>query len=177
MELTTDFSTLYYRDNEKKKFYGKHNELMNKLGCYYLSYYVIDYKNKTRISFNSNADWEKEYLNQNLIDECHIHKYIKQNFSYSKKNHLILPWELVKPDLSIEKEICLYRDEFYIGQGISFCTKHNDVVEYIAICPDHKQKNFCSLVSKNIDIIQDNVRIFRENTKALLSGKFINEYK
>lgn len=133
-----------------------------------MSYVFEDIQNGTRIGFASNSDWQQEYIKHHLIDGCHIWQSVTGKFIKTQLPFLALPWECVKAQTPTQKDIYLYRQDFFIGDGISFCTQVDGKREYLALCPDISDTNFLSEVSRNVNLIKDSIKTFRHETEVAL---------
>lgn len=161
-----NFDTYYYNDQQIKIFYTLFRECSKFFGCYYMGYIFEDLLTKTRVGFNTNPDWQREYISNHLVDICHLWREVANYYTSTDKQHLILPWAMVKPETSKQKEIILYREEMGIGQnGISFCTKNNRLREYLYFAPEKKENCFLKYVSLNIPLIKKCCRQFRESSR------------
>ena len=115
-----------------------------------------------RVGFSSNPDWQNEYIGNSLIDDCHIWQTVVTQFIQSKKEHLILPWEVSSPSTSLHKDIMLYRQEKHIGNGISICSQDESSREYFALCPMINDKNFLKHAIANMFTVKYNLMKFRK---------------
>jgi len=139
-------------DSEQEKIYSIHRELATNYGVYYLSYFCEVNAFKIRIYHTSNPDWQEEYIKNDLIKSCHLYKAASHLINVSKNpRRIILPWETVPPISSLQKEIYLLRCEKGVAaNGISFCHKTSSMTEFIAVAPEHKDKNFLLRLSNHI---------------------------
>ncbi len=164
------FEAVFYTDIQIEQFYRSMRELSRQLGCTYLGYFVEDLKKRTRLGFASNPDWQREYVGERLIEQCHLWKNVNDQFIETKRDFLVFPWDSVGAKSSREKEICLYRTENGIGaNGISFCSRGGSVREFFAIAPDTKNPSFLHYVSKNMDLIREQIQMFRQAAFAVSS--------
>lgn len=158
-----DYKTNFYNDLEKQQFFLALKEFSKEFGCYYIAYLCEDIIKKTRVVFTSNPDWQQIYIENHLVEECHLWKTVVNYFIKTQEKHFILPWEVVKPEISREKDVALYRREIGIGDnGISFCLQNIRYREYFAFAPEINTTNFVKYVCANIGLIKKNVPIFRK---------------
>ena len=164
-----DFKTLFYSDEDKENFYLAMQDFTKQFGCFYLGYFVENLEKGIRIGFTSNPDWQDDYVGNHLIDQCHLWNNVVNQFILLDRNFLIFPWDTVKPEKEIEKDIMLYRSEKGIGNnGISFCSQNGILREYFAVAPENHVPNFRQYVSKNISLIHNHINIFRNATKKYI---------
>lgn len=165
------FTTYYYSDQHINIFYSLYRECSKTFGCFYMGYILEDWFTKTRVGFTTNPDWQREYIENSLLDVCHLWKAGQDFYENTDHQHLILPWMYVQPQTSQQKDIILFREEMGIGQnGISFCTKNSRWREYLFFAPDKNGKNFLKFININIPLVRKCCRKFRDISKFQLSN-------
>ncbi len=169
-----NFKTYYFQDTDLEKFYAAFRECVKVFGCVYMGYIYEDLSQNARIGFVTNPDWQKEYIGKHLIDDCHLWQSVSKYFVETNKESLILPWAMVKPQTSKQKDIVLYRSEKEIGEnGISFCSRTKQGREYFCFAPEKNEHRFLKYVSTNMEIIRQYGSLFRKISYQSIPKKII----
>lgn len=162
------FKSLFLSEISQIKLFNAYKKISHPTGCYYISYILEDSQNKLRVGFTTNPDWGAEYLDCH-IESCHLWNEVQTFFGDSDAYSLILPWATVPAKTSAQKDISLRREDYYISSdGISFCKKKGHYREYFAFAPEVNQQNFLSHVGKNLDLIKDEIILFRKESFELI---------
>ena len=166
------FACLDYTDDTKARFYQSLRKASNQFGCRYVSYVYENTDNSMRIGFTSNPDWQREYIDNHMIDHCHLWNTVSRYFIETNRSSLILPWDTAKPNDKHQKDIILCRDEMDIGRnGISFCTQSEGKREFLAFAPDLREPNFAYHLMNNLESVRDIAGIFRAASQQAVANK------
>jgi len=89
----------------------------------------------------------------------------------SKSNTLILPWHTISTTTSIQEEAFLRKEELLISRdGISFCYKAGSLREYYYFAPQINERRFLEHVSSSLNIIKEEIKIFRKHSISLIQA-------
>ena len=169
--MTKSMKTLLYNENDQLDFFNSYKKMSEHFGCYYMGYILEDTNKDLRSGFTTNMDWGKEYLN-NYIKHCHLYSHVQRFFSLdSKSNTLILPWHTISTTTSIQEEAFLRKEELLISRdGISFCYKAGSLREYYYFAPQINERRFLEHVSSSLNIIKEEIKIFRKHSISLIQA-------
>ena len=172
------FKNIYPDEKTQLDFYNTYRRICQDTGCYYMGYMLEDSSNNFRLSFTTNLDWGKEYI-ENYIDDCHLWNTVQCFFNQKKNGSLILPWSTVPISNKRQCDILLRRRETFIGDdGISFCKQNNNYKEYYYFAPDKNQRKFIKHISNNIDSIRSGINNLRNQSLITINKENIkNDFK
>lgn len=169
MNTQIDFKTTCFNDENIEKFYLHYRDCAKLFGCFYMGYIYENLNTKSRLGFTTNPEWQSEYIGNHLVDSCHLWNAVSNYFLQTDNKHFILQWKMIKPETSFQKDIVLYREEIGIGQdGISFCSNSGQSREFLYFAPEKNETAFMKYVSKNINIIKNIGKDFREASRKLI---------
>jgi len=161
-KTTMQFKVSDYTDSDNQMFYFLFKECSKLFGCHYMGYLYEDVNKQTRQAFTTHPDWYREYIKNSLISNCHLWKAVDDYFLKPDRKSFILPWGTFKAITSKQKDIVLYREEMDIGQnGISFCSRYNQVREFLFYAPEKNNLHFLKHISANMDLIKHCAQVFR----------------
>lgn len=121
--------------------------LQNCLGCTYVLYFYEDSITDKKIIYCSNWKWQQLLINEKLINSCPIFR--AANEGLKRKDSIILPWNHIPAQTSIEKEVTLLRSEFNIANGIGISFKSKTTREGLGMGADVKDINFYRRLTEN----------------------------
>ncbi len=163
-----DFQSYIFKEEDIIKIYPFFRKISEDTGAVYMGYVSENLDLRVRHGFATNPDWQKRFISDNLIENCHIRKEVTNEFIYLKKNSLILPWETIRPETKKQKNVLWERTDHEIGtNGISFCEKYNNIREYVAFAPGLNHKKFLYYLAKNINLVRQTIFAFRQITNNI----------
>ncbi len=171
MSFNINFKIAHYNDEQQIEFYSIFKNLSHTVGCYYMGYILEDLETKTRLGFTTNRDLQNVYIENNMIEECHLWSRVSNYYSNTNKAHLILPWLMIRPETSKQKDLILFREEHGVGQdGVSFCTRTDRYREYLYFAPEKNELRFLQHLSANMHLIRASTHYFRFSALANIAN-------
>jgi hypothetical protein len=162
------FENRTFGEDDIDKIYTEFRRISEDTGAYYMAYVSEDLNLNIRCGFTSNPDWQKRFIGDNLIEDCHLWKEVTKEFIHLKKKSVILPWDTVRPETKKQKSILWERTDHEIGiNGISFCATYNNIREYIAFAPGLNHQKFLLHLAKNMKSVRQAILIFRQISKKM----------
>lgn len=124
-------------------------KLNSQYGASYMLFTVTNKLTRKKFSLSTNPQWQKSYIEDNIIDRCPL--FQQSNMILSKQKFLILPWECVQNTSNEHKEVCGIRKEHGIGSGVSLALDFDkDHRMYLGVAPDDKQeKRFTKVLQRD----------------------------
>ena len=175
--IGNNFKTLYPNEASQLKFFESYKKISKEIGAFYMGYILEDKKNGNRVGFTTNLSWGKEYK-ERYVECCHLWNKVQEFFNHSKQENFILPWSTVKPTTNLQKDILLRRKELLIGDdGISLCHKKNEFQEYYYFAPEIRQKKFLTYITKNMNLIKNEISLFRNESIKTINNNTIMEVR
>jgi len=175
-----DLTNVYFDDLTQEEIFSIFRVISEATGARYMSYLYENFDKKYRYAFTTNPDWQKVYVTEQRINNCHMWLNVTEAFLTTNKKSYILLWDSIKPETRKQRNIYFERTDHEIGiNGISFCSSFGSSREIIGFSPDLKTPNFQYYVSKNIDLIRNAVYQIRKklSTSVLITkeNKKLNE--
>jgi hypothetical protein len=170
-EIITTTSTVKLIENDKNQSVETFFKTLEyNLGCTYMFYIYEDMILDRKIIYSSNWAWQKHLIGEKLINDCPVFKAGSQALAFGKKS-IILPWNNIPCNTSIEKEITLLRSEFNISNGIGISHANGIIREGIGLGADIKDYEFYPRVIANnlIYNILKNMRLIALKNNVLTS--------
>ena len=165
------FEHYFYSDDHKSTFYRALGDASKLFGCQYISYVYENPTENIRMGFSTNPDWQRQYIAESLIDDCHLWKSVLKFFVNTNRMAYVLPWETAVPETERQQEILCTRDQFDIGRnGVSFCTQSHEKREFLAFAPATCEKKFAKYLVANMDGVRKIASLFRAATDDALTG-------
>ncbi len=167
---SSPFNHIDFSDEDKAAFYHTLRQAAFDFGCNYISYVYELPAEGLRVGFTSNPDWQHQYIDDKMINHCHLWQTVRSYFDKTHQSAFILPWDTVKPNDSLQKEMILYREEMDVGRnGISFCTQTTGMREFLAFAPSRSENNFTHHLANNMDTIREIAKSFRSASQRRLT--------
>ena len=145
--------------NYQTSFHLIFEEMKSTLNCEYLLYSVIS-KDDCGQFYTTNEDWQRTYINENLIKDCVL---VNFGAEYMNNHHkpIILPWHSLHPRNKAEKRVLDARNSYQIGNGISLGQEFSGFKEFLGITGHLNDTNFVHNAILNIDLIRMYLKSFR----------------
>lgn len=150
--IITTSSVVQLISNKQPNINNYYNYLEYNLGCTYLFYIYEDVLNDKKIIYTSNWDWQNYLIGEKLINECPVFKAGNSALSTGRQSSILLPWNNIPCQTSLEKDIVLLRGEFNISNGIGISYTNGIIREGIGLGADIKDLKFYQRVIKNNEI-------------------------
>lgn len=158
---------IYFDDASQEEIFNVFSLISKTTGASYMSYLYENFNKKIRFAFTTNPDWGTQYVENNLIDNCHMWLNVTKAFLSTDVKKYILLWDTIKPETRKQKNIYFDRTDHEIGiNGVSFCSRFNQSREILGLAPDLKTPKFQQYVSKEMDVIKNAVMQIREKLAA-----------
>lgn len=166
---------ILFKGNIKKQFVDIFKQLEFHFGCTYMAYIFEDQLSLKRISFATHPKWQEFYLENQMIESCHIYQEGLRRFSISDEVKMIVPWDLLKPQNMAQRDVVFCRQDAEIYHGISFCAKFEGVQEMMGLATEKSHNKFPRLILDNVDSVHKYVLLLRyiarQHLKKDLWGK------
>lgn len=158
-----NLTNVYFDDSSQEEIFSIFKVISEKTGARYMSYLYENFDKKYRYSFTTNPDWQKIYVSEQRINNCHMWLNVAEAFLSTKRKSYILLWDSIKPETIKQRNIYYERTDHEIGvNGISFCSSFGNSREIVGFSPDLKTPKFQYYISENMDLIRNSVYQIRK---------------
>lgn len=138
------------------------DKLRESIRCTYLTYL---YENDNiKDYFCSNCDWQKQLIDNHLINVCPIYKYaFERTHDLREDNgHIITVWDYVPHKKGEEQDLSDFRSSYNIAHGIGIAICKGKCRESIVFGGHVDDKRFYEKTLKT-EFLSRHLKLFREN--------------
>lgn len=129
--------------------------LQSKIGTNYSCLYVDDEHNNLRLALSSNSQWQKVFVQEDLIQHCPLIAIRQKLVESGRNGNFLLRWDQVKPVTRSQHLVYSLREDFNIGQGFSIGTTKLGFKIMTAICPEVSDMEFYPRLFNEFEVLAE----------------------